>query len=84
MSGVEFFILGDCSSVAYRTTENLSRLIISCSTVVQLAFCVYFTSFHNSLHPLHLNDLPIMIVEAVELQKFKLGVNAFLFDVDGP
>ena len=28
------------------------------------------------------NDHPSMIVEAVELQKFKLGANAFLLDVD--
>ena len=29
-------------------------------------------------------ELPNMIVEAVELQKFKLGANVFLFGVDGP
>ena len=29
------------------------------------------------------NELPSMIVEAAELQKFKLGANAFLLDVDG-
>ena len=29
------------------------------------------------------NELPSMIVEATELQKFKIGANAFLLDVDG-
>ena len=29
------------------------------------------------------NELPSMIVEATELQKFKLGANAFLLGVDG-
>ena len=29
------------------------------------------------------NELPSMIVEATELQKFTLGANAFLLDVDG-
>ena len=28
------------------------------------------------------NDLPVMIVEAVEVQKFKLGANVFLLGVD--
>ena len=30
------------------------------------------------------NDLPSMTMGAVELQKFKLGGNAFLLAVDGP
>ena len=29
------------------------------------------------------NELPSMTVEATELQKFKLGANAFLLGVDG-
>ena len=29
------------------------------------------------------NELPSMIVEATELQKFKIGANAFLLGVDG-
>ena len=29
------------------------------------------------------NELPSMIVEAAELQKFKIGANAFLLGVDG-
>ena len=29
------------------------------------------------------NELPSMIVEATELQKFKLGANTFLLGVDG-
>ena len=30
------------------------------------------------------NDLPSLIVEAMELQKFKLGANAYLLGVAGP
>ena len=29
------------------------------------------------------NELPSMIVEATQLQKFKLGANSFLLGVDG-
>ena len=29
------------------------------------------------------NELPSMILEATELQKFKLGANVFLLGVDG-
>ena len=29
------------------------------------------------------NELPDMIVETTELQKFKIGANAFLLGVDG-
>ena len=30
-----------------------------------------------------MDELPSMIVEATEMQKFKIGANAFLLGVDG-
>ena len=41
LSGVEFFIFGDRSSVAYRATENLSRSSTGCKVMLSLKKKIY-------------------------------------------